>query len=180
VFQRIAQQVLEYLHTPHDVDLPANRQLLAASRQVKEQELQEGSPDRLGDSLEVADAGDPLSSSPSQSTKPDPGVAPPGVVPAAMRRPVSVSETPAMSEAQTSSPDLPVVGHPSGTVVVDAEQGGVVVPSFLGKTVRSAISLAEESSLDLEAVGSGLGQGQSPQAGTRVPAGSHVTVRFGR
>ncbi|HKD02921.1 MAG TPA: penicillin-binding protein [Terriglobales bacterium] len=180
VFQRIAQQVLEYLHTPHDVDLPANRQLLLASRQVKEQELGEGSPDRLGDSLEVADPGDPLSSSPRQSTKPDPEAAQPGVVSAAMRRPVSDSETPATSEAQTSSPDSPVVDHPSGTVVVDAEQGGVVVPSFLGKTVRGAIGLAEESSLDLEAVGSGLAQGQSPQAGTRVPAGSHVTVRFGR
>src|SRR5436189_2738745 len=30
VFQRITQQVLEYLHTPHDVDLPASRQLLLA------------------------------------------------------------------------------------------------------------------------------------------------------
>ena len=27
VFQRIAQQVLEYLHVPHDLELPANRQV---------------------------------------------------------------------------------------------------------------------------------------------------------
>ena len=27
VFQRMAQQVLEYLHTPHDVEIPANRQV---------------------------------------------------------------------------------------------------------------------------------------------------------
>src|SRR5947209_7384774 len=30
VFQRIAQQVLAYLNVPHDVELPANRQLLLA------------------------------------------------------------------------------------------------------------------------------------------------------
>jgi cell division protein FtsI (penicillin-binding protein 3) len=30
VFQRVAQQVLEYLHTPHDVELPPNRQVLLA------------------------------------------------------------------------------------------------------------------------------------------------------
>src|SRR3954471_4768816 len=37
VFKRVAQQVLEYLHTPHDVELPASRQLFMARRQVKDQ-----------------------------------------------------------------------------------------------------------------------------------------------
>ena len=50
VFQRVAQQVLEYLHTPHDVELPPNRQVLLAERRVKDQDVEEGSPDRLGDS----------------------------------------------------------------------------------------------------------------------------------
>src|SRR2546427_4029201 len=36
VFQRVAQQVLEYLHTPHDVELPPSRQVLLAERRVKE------------------------------------------------------------------------------------------------------------------------------------------------
>ncbi len=56
VFQRVAQQVLEYLHTPHDVELPRSRQVLLASRQVKDREVAEGSPDHLGDPLEVAEA----------------------------------------------------------------------------------------------------------------------------
>ena len=182
VFQRIAQQVLEYLHTPHDVDLPANRQLLLASRSVQEKELEEGSPDRLGDSLEVADASDPLSISPPQPAKPTPEITAPSVIPAAMRapEPAPAPEQNAANETQTPPPASDDAAHPSGTVVLDAEQGGIVVPSFLGKTVRSAIGVAEESGLDLDAVGSGLAQGQSPQAGTHVPAGSHVTVRFGR
>jgi cell division protein FtsI (penicillin-binding protein 3) len=68
----------------------------------------------------------------------------------------------------------------SGTVVLDVEQGGIVVPSFVGRSVRSAIELAEENGLDLEAVGSGLAREQSPLAGSHIPAGSRVTVRFGR
>ena len=55
VFQRVTQQVLEYLHTPHDVELPPSRQVLLAERRVKDQDVEEGSPDRLGDSLEAAD-----------------------------------------------------------------------------------------------------------------------------
>jgi len=54
------------------------------------------------------------------------------------------------------------------------------VPSFAGKSVRGAIELAEDSSLDLDAVGSGLAQDQIPAAGSHVATGSRVTVKFGR
>jgi cell division protein FtsI (penicillin-binding protein 3) len=64
--------------------------------------------------------------------------------------------------------------------VLDAEQGGIVVPSFAGKSVRGAIELAQDSSLDLDAVGSGLAQDQVPAAGSHVATGSRVTVKFGR
>ena len=46
--------------------------------------------------------------------------------------------------------------------MLDVEQGGIVVPSFLGKSVRTAIEMAQESGLDLDAVGSGLARQQSP------------------
>ena len=66
------------------------------------------------------------------------------------------------------------------TVVLDVEQGGIVVPSFVGKSVRSAIELAEGSGLDLDIVGSGLAQDQSPPAGAHVTSGARITVKFGR
>src|SRR5437899_2826998 len=56
VFQRIAQQVLEYLHTPHDVEIPANRQVLLARNKTSEKDLEEGSPDHPGEAIDVADA----------------------------------------------------------------------------------------------------------------------------
>jgi cell division protein FtsI (penicillin-binding protein 3) len=65
-------------------------------------------------------------------------------------------------------------------VVLDVEEGGIEVPSFLGKTVRAAIEAAQDAGLDLDAVGSGIAREQLPAAGAKVAAGSRVTVRFGR
>src|SRR5450432_2519702 len=52
VFQRIAQQVLEYLHTQHDVEIPANRLLLARNK-TSNKDLEEGSPDHPGETLDA-------------------------------------------------------------------------------------------------------------------------------
>ena len=68
----------------------------------------------------------------------------------------------------------------SGTVVLDVEQGGTVVPSFAGKSLRGAIETAEESGLDLDPIGSGVAREQDPVPGSRVASGSRVTVKFGR
>ena len=68
----------------------------------------------------------------------------------------------------------------TGTVVLEVEQGGIVVPSFAGRSVRAAVELAQSNSLDLDIVGSGLGMDQSPAAGSHVAAGSRVVVKFGR
>src|SRR5207253_9898552 len=88
----------------------------------------------------------------------------------------ATTETRESVGTRTRSPDTPA----EGTVVLDVEQGGIVVQSFAGKSVRSAIEIAEESGLDLDAVGSGIAREQSPPAGSHVAAGSRVTVRFGR
>jgi cell division protein FtsI (penicillin-binding protein 3) len=65
-------------------------------------------------------------------------------------------------------------------VVLDVEQGGIVVPSFMGKTVRNAIEQAEGTGLELDAVGSGLARDQTPQPGAHVAAGTIVVVHFER
>jgi cell division protein FtsI (penicillin-binding protein 3) len=189
VFQRVAQQVLEYLHTPHDVELPPSRQVLMAERRVTDQDVEEGSPDRLGDSLEAVDS-PPADSNPqlaSAAAKPTPEVAASVVVPAALRQ-SQPSAAPVPQQEQTSmAEDNPPAAAPfsvhlpsSGTIMLDVEQGGIVVPSFLGKSVRSAIEMAQESGLDLDAVGSGLARQQSPPPGSHVASGSQVTVKFGR
>jgi len=196
VFQRITQQVLEYLHTPHDVEIPSNRQVLLARNKTsdkdKDNDMEEGSPDNPGEAIDVADAN--VNDVPGISSGSSKGVAvippvQPGwsprtavanvVVPAALRQKESIAPpTPTL----TSSPSTVVNAPPptNATVVLDVEQGGIVVPSFVGKSVRSAIELAESSGLDLEVVGSGLAQEQSPAPGTHVNSGARVMVKFGR
>jgi len=191
VFQRVTQQVLEYLHTPHDVDLPVSRQLLLAERQVKEQDIEEGSPDRLGDTLDAADssAGEvAVAASPQPApvpAKPAPEIAASVVVPASMREqepvPGASEQKPAVApQDQRGGTLLPAHLPSSGTVVLEVEQGGILVPTFLGKSVRAAIEMAQENGLDLDAVGSGLAREQSPPPGAHVASGSSVTVKFGR
>src|SRR6201981_846864 len=88
VFQRVTQQVLEYLHVPHDMQLPPNRQVWLAQNKVKDSDLDESSPDHLGSSLEVADVG-PLDAAPRvpavPQQAPKPSAAQGGVGPAALR-----------------------------------------------------------------------------------------------
>jgi hypothetical protein len=177
VFQRIVQQTLEYLHTPHDVELPENRSVLVAARQSREKEddLREGSPDRLSDIVEIPDLPDPIPVPPMPSPDPTEKVA--LTAPSELARHVSPPEPPKPASAPPRTASVP---PGNGTVIVDIEPGGVLVPSFAGKSVRAAIETAEENGLDLDIVGSGLGEDQSPPAGTHVAMGSKVTVRFGR
>jgi len=182
VFQRVAQQVLEYLHTPHDVELPRNRQVLLASRPVKDREVEEDSPDHLGDPLEVAEAAiTPAPIAPSLGVK-ESVVPTSGVVAASLRQIEPVPPEDPRPIVDTPQAQPPPAEHPplDGTVILDLEQNAIVVPSFAGKSVRAAIETAQENGLDLDAVGSGLAKDQSPLAGAHVPSGSKVTVRFGR
>ncbi len=197
VFRRVSQQVLEYLHVAHDLPLAPEHQLLMASR-AKDKDLEEGTPDHPGEPLETAEVnGDSPETASKSSVARAPSPANAGgttdgrVVQAAMRQNEATpgSHDEAMTgQNQTSQTKTPAVGSlssqstlpVSGTVVLDVEQGGIEVPSFVGKTVRGAVEAAQDAGLELEAVGSGVARQQSPPAGTHLAAGSRVTVQFGR
>jgi len=178
VFQRIMQQVLEYQHVPHDVELPPSRQVLLARRQASDANLEESSPDHLGAPLDMAEAGDP--SNAAAATKP--AAIATQIVAASLKQ--NELGTPASAEPPVPSsktddstvPKLPT----SGTVILDVEEGGIAVPSFLGKSMRAAVEAAQDAGLDLDAIGSGTAREQTPLPGSHVAAGSRVTVRFGR
>jgi hypothetical protein len=161
--------------------------VLLAARHVNEQDEEEGSQDHLGEPLEVAE-NTSLQDVPPQSTGSRIGS---GVVPAALREPVATDgprvgglKNDGNSKEPTipgqSQPPIPTQVSTGGTVVLDMEQGGVVVPSFIGKSVRAAVETAEETGLDLDAVGSGLAHEQQPPAGSHVAAGTRIMVHFGR
>jgi cell division protein FtsI (penicillin-binding protein 3) len=187
VFRRISQQVLEYLHTPHDLPLAPQHQLLLAQARMKDKDLEEGTPDHPGEPLETAEVNADSGAGKDRVARAlipaNAGGAGP-VVQAALRQTEPLPGTPSqLGQTPTQIPGSPPVQPklPSGgTVILDVERGGIEVPSFVGKTVRGSVEAAQDAGLELEAVGSGVARQQSPSAGTHVAAGAHVTVQFGR
>jgi cell division protein FtsI (penicillin-binding protein 3) len=151
VFQRVMQESLEYLNVPHDMELrnPARTTLRA---NVNDSDLSETSPDRLAGGLEVSEL-------PAKSAS-----APVVAVVAAQSSPSDMK-----AESVLTAPLI------SGTVV-DVE--GVPVPTLIGKSVRQAIEVAQESGLEIEVIGNGVAREQTPAPGMRIPPGATIAVRF--
>jgi cell division protein FtsI (penicillin-binding protein 3) len=88
-----------------------------------------------------------------------------------------------VSEPQRASPDnappLPEPKPESGTVITDAKHR-VAVPSFVGASVRQVVERAGMAGLAVQPLGNGLARDQAPVAGTLVPMGTQIIVRFAR
>jgi cell division protein FtsI (penicillin-binding protein 3) len=176
--------VLEYMHVPHDLPLNPKHDLLLAQSKIKEKDLDDDTPDHPGEPLETAEVNSgatEAAKSSSVARAPSPAAATnANVVQAGIREPIAEDRTPVTAQkpdaGKTDQSKLPI----TGTVVLDVEQGGIEVPSFVGKTVRNAVEIAQDSGLELEPVGSGVARQQTPVAGTHVAAGARVTVQFGR
>jgi cell division protein FtsI (penicillin-binding protein 3) len=91
--------------------------------------------------------------------------------------PDAASGAPASLRAPMVAP--PVQPRGNGSVVVDAG-ARVTVPSFTGSALRKVVETAATLGLRVEPVGSGLAREQAPAAGTMVPVGTEVVVRFSR
>jgi cell division protein FtsI (penicillin-binding protein 3) len=185
VFKRIAQQVLAYMNVPHDAEIkndPRRKVLLAS---VKDSDLDDSSPDHLGEALDVQQE---ATATTSASSKPTPVIAQPSgrsaeAVPAKYPGMKSVQGQTETAANQESSPlwaaSEPQPAHENGMVVLSVESGAVV-PSFIGKPLRSAVESAQQSGFELNVIGSGIAREQSPAPGTHLPSGSKIAVRFSR
>jgi cell division protein FtsI (penicillin-binding protein 3) len=69
--------------------------------------------------------------------------------------------------------------RPDGGVVVDSRER-VAVPAFTGEGLRLALEQAGAAGLRVQPVGSGLAREQVPAAGTMVPTGTEIVIRFAR
>ena len=175
VFSRIAQQVLAYMNVPHDVEVQDPRRMWLRAH-TKEDEVNEAAPDYIAGAQEHADV-------------PEPSATPSPAFPAQDERFRTVAATSNPGAATLPPKGVPAPAVPvnstkppeqlRGTVVVDVT-GGVPVPDFRGKSLRSALEEAESVGIELEVSGSGVGLEQSPAAGAKIPPGGHVSVRFGR
>jgi beta-lactam-binding protein with PASTA domain len=89
--------------------------------------------------------------------------------------PPGASDTDAAASGASPTPAQSTTAN--GTVVLNVETG-IVVPSFMGKSLRSAVESAQQSGLEINAVGSGIARQQSPPPGSHLLTGQKVTVRF--
>jgi cell division protein FtsI (penicillin-binding protein 3) len=177
VFKRIAEQVLEYMHVPHDADVK-NPQRLTLQASTEKEDAKDESSDRLGSPMQTADTDAPATAKPqpnsppvaSGSSKPDTSG-----ISAAPAQSSAGSELAQAAVPQQSTQAEQAAGK--GTVVLDVDSG-VVVPSFLGKPLRSAVESAQQSGLEINAIGSGVAREQWPAPGSHLPSGQKITVRF--
>ena len=209
VFRDVAQQVLEYLGVPHDQPLKSKQQMqqeLASARTEEHDDVPEEGIADLGamfDQVNSLPPDDPLRQ-PAQAAamvanqqadrvaeqialhQPQPkGFAGlPDKVLAAFH--ANGNTTSVMEDAESTArgpvqgPQIrPAVETRNGAVVLDAAQR-VSVPDFHGSGLRTVVEHAGALGLSVQTLGSGLAREQAPAAGTMVPLGTEVVVRFSR
>ena len=205
VFAQVAQQVLEYLGVPHDQPL-APQKLIAGAE--KQSDLHDDEPSENTGDIEAmfADVNnlpsdDPLrkagatadqgqSPAPAEIASAVPAKAKGGAMALLPKAVLDAFHAngdgagmPDAGGPQTAlvAPKLPpaIAPRSDGSVVVDSERK-VAVPSFDGAALRTVVEQADRVGLRVNPVGSGLARQQFPAAGTMVPAGTQVSVRFMR
>jgi len=183
VFRQLAQEVLEYLGVPHDQPLKTEKQIAQEikSAPVEEPQQQLGDMNSLFNEINHLPPDDPLRQQYPPGGAPVDGQSNPPDVPASSDSDGSMHPAPPFaSETPAAAQQPPPIAQPAGapgSVTVNARDK-VVVPSFLGKSVRDVIEQAGAAGLGVQVLGSGLAHQQVPAAGTRVPEGTQIVVSF--
>ena len=206
VFAEVAQQVLEYLGVPHDQPIKAKKDmpvLLAKDVDADGPGDQVGDMDAMFAEVNNLPADDPLRTPPptvpletASATMPiraperpavsGAHISPLGALPGKIVETLKVPSVLLPQDADKTTTTAAVVPssdapHPSGHggVMVRATHQ-TAVPSFEGAALRSVVEQAEAAGLRVQPLGSGLAKEQRPVAGTVVPQGTEVVVRFAR
>jgi Cell division protein FtsI/penicillin-binding protein 2 len=209
VFAEVAQEVLEYLGVPHDQPLKPKKDLKPLQDKDLVDDAPDNSNADLTAMFDDANnlpADDPLRN-PAAAIAPQ-AIAEDRAAVSTVKSPEKekskgvvdllpakvLSAFKASGGTSSSMPDsaagesthlqpatiAPPVQPKSGNgVTVDASKR-VAVPSFEGIGLRAAVERADAIGLRVKPVGSGLAREQVPAAGTMVPSGTEIVVRFTR
>ena len=170
VFAEVAQQTLEYLGVPHDIDVRTQRKP-AKPEALPVEDAQEHTGD-IGALYAAANDlpdDDPLRPSATQPAPPLPSPVAHGEARQAASAPPQTSPGKAAPPAQQTT-----------TAVMVNEGKKLLVPALGGQPVRKVIELAAAAGLEVEVSGNGTAREQAPAAGTMVAPGTKIVVRCGR
>jgi cell division protein FtsI (penicillin-binding protein 3) len=178
VFADVAQQVLEYLGVPHDIDLrPAAPTKPSAPIREDDSAQDESDVKALYDAVNDLPSDDPLR--------------------APLQKSVAAAQKPADSAANTKQPSQAAganppagaqqttnagqqagnTGQPATQTVTVSDGKSLRVPSLLGLPVRKVIEQAATAGLEVQIVGNGTARQQAPDPGTMVAPGTKIVVR---
>ena len=186
VFAEVAQEVLEYLNVPHDIDVhPAQTDLKEAKAEKPvtedDSEADQANVNALFDAANDLPPDDPLrqpqqaAPQPAQQTASEPE-------PSDGSAPVRYGETKTGQQAALNSPDVspPQPPPPKPNFVTISDGKKLSVPSLVGLPMRTVVQMVAAEGLEVEISGSGTVREQAPAAGTQVPSGTKIIVHCGR
>jgi len=185
VFAEVAQEVLEYLNVPHDVDIrPAKTDLKQAKAEKPIQEddadYDQANVNTLFAAVNDLPPDDPLRQPQQIASQPAQQMI---AEPALSAGPASAKNGDAEGAQQASSqPDpSPAEPHPPRPNYVTISDGRKLnVPSLVGLPIRTVIQMVAAEGLQVEISGSGTVREQAPAPGTQVPSGTKIVVHCGR
>ena len=182
VFAEVAQQVLEYLGVPHDIDVqPARAQ---AKVDVATSEDDAGADQDDVNALYAAvndlPADDPLRSAPAQSMDEVQPVSAPASAAKPGKKPNAAQDAASTGTAPAAATAVQPPAQKAVAQVTISDGKRLTVPSLVGLPVRKVIEAAAEAGLDVEIKGDGTAREQAPAPGTQVATGTKIVVRCGR
>ena len=178
VFTQVAQQTLEYLGVPHDVELhtvkPAAKPI--PGKDIEPEQEHTGDVNALMAAVNDLPGDDPLREAVSGARAAVSGsvVVKLSKTPTGkdVARPTPTTQPFKPAATRVAEPELVSVALPTGKTVK--------VPSLLGMPVRQVVEQVAIAGLNLQVIGRGQVHSQEPAAGTAVQPGTQVVVHCAR
>jgi cell division protein FtsI (penicillin-binding protein 3) len=173
VFAEVAQQVLEYLGVPHDIDIRAPKTPSKQQKPMHEDD-EDNAPDinSLFAAVNDLPEDDPLREPTPPATQPAPAIVTADTKPETATTQVAA----AAPIPPTPAPPQPA---PQRAVILTAD-GQRKVPELVGLPVRQVIEAAAMAGLEVQITGTGTVREQAPAAGSVVGPTTRVVVRCSR
>ncbi|MDE3148119.1 MAG: transpeptidase family protein, partial [Acidobacteriota bacterium] len=182
VFTEVAQQVLEYLGVPHDIDLRPPSAAAKAEAPITEDDSGESSEDiqALYEAANDLPSDDPLSATAQQAGSGNAATAQKANTPDSAAGGKTGEGGTQRNSAPSGAAPAKAAGVPPAAAVTISEAKQLRVPSLIGLSMRQAIEQAGAADLEVQIAGTGVVREQIPASGTMVNPGTKIVVRCER
>jgi cell division protein FtsI (penicillin-binding protein 3) len=182
VFAEVAQQVLEYLGVPHDIEVHAPRVVTKPGLAIAEDDSDEQDDvNALYAAINDLPSDDPLRAQPAQANASRRAAVQPEKQANHLLASTNAGDGGDEPQAQPAAPREGTAPAALATkAVLVSDNRTLKVPSLVGLPVRQVVVQAAAAGLGVQISGSGTVREQAPAAGTMVASGTQIVVRCGR